>query len=82
MIFAVMGLSSARRQVTARSLGSGALFRSIEATDDGGVLSSNWPGAWGTAAVHESDSDPSPVVETEAVRRRLGIELRRPSPSM
>lgn len=83
MIFAVIGLSSASRHVTARSFGSGALFRSIEATDDGGVFSSNWPGVCGTAPDHESDPDPSPVVDTEAVRKRLGIELRREtSPSM
>lgn len=40
MIFAVIGLSSANRQVTARSCGSGAFFRSIDTTDDGGVCTS------------------------------------------
>ena len=77
MIFAVIGLSSASRHVTARSFGSGARFRSIDATDDGGVCSSN--GAAACAAVppdHESDTDPS-VVDTDAVRSRLGIEFRR-----
>lgn len=75
MIFAVIGLSSANRHVTARSLGSGARFKSIDATDDGGV--SNCTGVIGTAFDHESDTDPSPVVDTEAVRSRLGMELRR-----
>ena len=75
MIFAVIGLSSANRHVTARSLGSGARFRSIDATEDGGV--SNCTGVTGTAFDHESDTEPSPVVDTDAVRSRLGIELRR-----
>lgn len=43
MIFAVMGLSSANKQVTARSCGSGARFRSIDTTEDGGVCTSDCP---------------------------------------
>ena len=42
MIFAVMGLSSASRQVTTLSFGSGALRKSIECTDDAGVLVSSF----------------------------------------
>ena len=78
MIFAVMGLSSASKQVTARSLGSGPLLRSMEATEDGGVVTSKWLVAWLMEAGHASDKEPSPILdETDAVRRRLGIVLRR-----
>src|SRR6266850_8611715 len=42
MIFAVMGLSSASKHVTARSLRSGPLLISMEVTEDGGVLTSIW----------------------------------------
>lgn len=78
MIFAVMGLSSASRHVTARSLGSGPLFRSIETTEDGGVVTSKWPDVWPTEGGHASDKEPSPILdETDAVRRRLGIVFRR-----
>ena len=79
MIFAVMGLSSASRHVNARSLGSTGRRRSSDPeVDDGGVVSSgicvNEPG-------QASESEPSSVVETDAVRSRLGIEFRR-IPSM
>lgn len=78
MIFAVIGLSSANKQVTALSCGSGALFKSIEATDEGGVLcASHFPVSWDAVADQESDCEPSPLVEIEAVRNRLGMELRR-----
>ena len=79
MILAVMGLSSANKHVTARSFGSGARLRSIETTDDGGVLGSNCPDAWCCSTAppdQESETEPS-VVETDAVRSRLGIEFRR-----
>ena len=75
MIFAVIGLSSASRHVTALSWGSGARFRSMDATDDGGV---HRAGSCEAGADQLSDCEPSPlVVDTEAVRSRLGIEFRR-----
>src|SRR5712672_331923 len=78
IILAVMGLSSASRHVTARSLGSGPLLRSMEATEDGGVLTSIWPDTWPMEVGQASDNGPSPILdETDAVRRRLGIEFRR-----
>src|SRR6266403_5489187 len=78
IIFAVMGLSSASRHVTARSLGSGPLLRSMEATEDGGVVTSKWPEVGPMEAGQASDKDPSPILDdTDAVRRRLGIEFRR-----
>ncbi len=77
MILAVIGLSSASRHVTARSLGSGPFRRSIECTDDGGVLVVPCP----TEEFHVSDPEPSPALETDAVLRRLGIEFRRSTPS-
>src|SRR5579863_3735206 len=77
MIFAVMGLSSASKQVTARSLGSGPLLRSMEATENG-VVASKWLDAGPMEAGHASDMEPSPMLdETDAVRRRLGMVFRR-----
>ena len=39
--------------------------------------SGEMPSIWLTDAGQWSDADPSPLVETDAVRRRLGMELRR-----
>lgn len=78
MILAVIGLSSASKHVTARSCGSGALLRSMDATDDGGVWISHLvPASCDAGADHASDCEPSPLVDTDAVRKRLGIEFRR-----
>jgi hypothetical protein len=99
MIFAVMGLSSASKQVTARSCGSGFLrrstgsglreserstfsgFQSSDATDDGGVWASPW---LCTEPELTSEPEPSPewLVDTEAVRSRLGPEAGRREPSL
>ena len=81
MILAVIGLSSASRHVTALSCGSGARLRSIEATDEGGVcdgmlwMSHRLVSCDGADQV--SDCEPSPLVDTDAVLKRLGMELRR-----
>ena len=68
MIFAAIGLSSASRHVTARS-------GEPEFDDDGAV--SKWLDTCDRAVSRRSDSEPSPLMETDAVGRRLGIEYRR-----
>lgn len=77
IILAVIGLSSASKHVTALSCGSGILFRSTDATDDGDVWISHLPVSCEVGADHASDCEPSPLVETDAVLSRLGIEFRR-----
>lgn len=71
IIFMEMGLSSANKQVTARSPESDLR----EVTDDGGVLSSTTGDE--PTCVHKSDVVPGSELETDAVRKRLGMELRR-----
>lgn len=84
IIFAVMGLSSANRQVTDRSFGSGHLFKSTLATDDGGVLAPVSPYCVDVDALpididdggHTDISDSPMLEDTDAVLSLLGIEFR------
>ena len=77
IILAVIGLSSASKHVTARSLGSGCLLKSTESIDEAGV-----PVSGMLPLAHVSEPEFSPVLEMEAVRNRLGMVLRRSTPSM
>lgn len=85
MIFAVIGLSSANKQVTDRSFGSGPLFRSTLATELGGVVVPASPycveevDAWPIDIDDggQADMSDSPMLEeTEAVLSLEGMELR------
>jgi hypothetical protein len=79
-IFWLIGLSSATRHVTARSLAESMGFLSPEPSDDRGIPSSKWL-VRGRDHTSDESEDAWSTLDIDAVRNRLGIEFLRASPS-